>query len=172
VNRALENNMRSFLLICALWSLLASVPAADLALPNAKLTVPAPAGWSMLTVDLGKPFGNTDLIMDAAQEHFISFMIIPPEIGDDLPAFLRGLANGLAKQKAVIKNSQTLIGTIELHTVTAEVPTADGPDRRVYLLFADRRLLVLVQSPVADAHQLPVVQAVLGGIRRTPPPTP
>ena len=97
-------------------------------------------------------------------------MIIPPEAGNDLPVFLRGLANGLAKQKAVIQNSQTTIGTIERPTVNADVPTPDGPDRRVYLLFADLRLLVLVQSPVADAHQQPEILSVLGGIRRTPVP--
>lgn len=165
--------MRPLILICALWSLLASVSAADLALPNAKLTIPSPAGWSLLTVDLGKPFGNTDLVMDATQERCISFMIIPPEgRGNDLAVFMSGLINGLTKQKAVIKQSQTTIAKIARPTVAAEVPTPEGPDRRVYMLFSELHLLVLVQYPIPDSLQQPEVLAVLEGIRRTPSPIP
>lgn len=164
--------MRSLLLTYALWSLLANVSAADLALPNAKLTIPTPAGWSMLTVDLGKPFGKTDLIMDAAQERFITMMIIPPDLCGDLPDFMRGMINGLTKQKAVIKESQTTIAKIARPTVVAEVPTPDGPDRRVYVLLAELHLLVLVQYPIPDAHQQPEVLAVLENIRHTPVPMP
>jgi len=172
MNRVPGNHTRSLLAICALCCLLASVSAADLALPNAKLTIPAPAGWSLLAVDLGKPFGNTDLIMDATQEHYITFMIIPPESGDDPADFMRGMINGLTKQKAVIKQSQTIIAKIARPTVAAEVPTPEGSDRRVYVQFSELNLLVLVQHPIPDAHQLPEVMAVLENIRRTPSPIP
>ncbi|WP_340680707.1 hypothetical protein [Paraglaciecola sp.] len=50
---------------------------------NSGITIPVPAYWQIQTLDLGTPFGKSDVLVDESMNKIITFMSFPDDIKDN-----------------------------------------------------------------------------------------